>query len=74
MVERQLPKLHTRVRFPSPAPIPALFDGRVPINTANIADQLATGTAFAARSAEAMVLTRSIVTVMGPTPPGTGVI
>ncbi len=22
MVERQLPKLHTRVRFPSPAPIP----------------------------------------------------
>src|SRR5438477_456554 len=29
MAERQLPKLHTRVRFPSPAPLPALPSGEL---------------------------------------------
>src|SRR5437660_12121316 len=29
MVERQLPKLHTRVRFPSPAPISPAYSGSV---------------------------------------------
>jgi hypothetical protein len=28
MVERQLPKLHTRVRFPSPAPVQQTDGGR----------------------------------------------
>jgi hypothetical protein len=31
MVERQLPKLHTRVRFPSPAPITLLKQGVSPV-------------------------------------------
>src|SRR5207249_12257748 len=31
MAERQLPKLHTRVRFPSPAPSPNNFPKRSPL-------------------------------------------
>lgn len=39
MVERQLPKLHTRVRFPSLAPLDFLPDGKL---AASIADKLDT--------------------------------